>query len=150
GLIEARPFRAPHHTITTPALVGGGTPPRPGEISLAHNGVLFLDELPEFQRASIEALRQPLEERTLTVARANGSITLPASFLLVAAANPCPCGWLGSGARECICSSAAIERYRSRLSGPLLDRIDLQIQVEPVPLKELRRAAPAESSAVIR
>src|SRR5262249_51105211 len=121
GLIQDRPFRAPHHTISGAALLGGGTHPRPGEISLAHNGVLFLDELPEFTRATIEALRQPLEERSVTIGRIHGTIRLPAAFLLVAAANPCPCGWAGSGVRECTCGAASIDRYRARLSGPLLD-----------------------------
>ena len=150
GLIDTRPFRAPHHTISSAALIGGGSTPRPGEISLAHNGVLFLDELPEFARGSVEGLRQPLEERTVSIDRVHGALKLPASFLLVAAANPCPCGWLNSNARECICSPGAIERYQLRLSGPLLDRIDLQIYVQPVPLRELRRADPGESSAAIR
>jgi magnesium chelatase family protein len=150
GLIESRPFRAPHHTISAAALIGGGSSPRPGEISLAHNGVLFLDELPEFARASVEGLRQPLEDRTVSIDRIHGALKLPASFLLVAASNPCPCGWLNSGARECICSPSAIERYQLRLSGPLLDRIDLQIYVQPVPLRELRHAEPGESSAQIR
>ena len=150
GLIEDRPFRAPHHTISGAALLGGGTYPRPGEISLAHNGVLFLDELPEFTRSAIEALRQPLEERAVTIGRVHGTIHLPASFLLVAAANPCPCGWLGSGVRECTCGVGAIDRYRARLSGPLLDRIDLQVYVRQVPLAELRRVEPAESSAAMR
>lgn len=150
GLVEERPFRAPHHTISSAALLGGGTTPRPGEISLAHNGVLFLDELPEFSRASIEGLRQPLEERTVTIARVNGSLSLPASFLLVAAANPCPCGWYESGIRECTCGKAIMERYRQRLSGPLLDRIDLQVYVRPVPIEQLRDSSPGESSASIR
>jgi magnesium chelatase family protein len=150
GLIAERPFRAPHHTISAPALLGGGSPPRPGEISLAHHGVLFLDEVPEFSRAAIEGLRQPLEERSVAIARVSGSVKLPASFLLVAAANPCPCGWLDSASRECTCSSGAIERYRMRLSGPLLDRIDLQVYVQPVTLGELRTAEPGESSAAIR
>jgi magnesium chelatase family protein len=150
GLIEERPFRAPHHTISGAALLGGGTMPKPGEISLAHNGVLFLDELPEFTRSTIEALRQPLEERTMTISRINGTIRLPASFLLVAAANPCPCGWLYTTVRECTCSRAAIDRYRARLSGPLLDRIDLQVTVGPVSLEELRREAPGESSSAMR
>ncbi|HTR50210.1 MAG TPA: YifB family Mg chelatase-like AAA ATPase [Kofleriaceae bacterium] len=150
GLIEDRPFRAPHHTISGAALLGGGTHPRPGEISLAHNGVLFLDELPEFTRSAIEALRQPLEERSVTIGRVHGTIRLPASFLLVAAANPCPCGWLDSGVRECTCGSGAIDRYRARLSGPLLDRIDLQVYVRQVPLGELRCGEPAESSAAMR
>jgi magnesium chelatase family protein len=150
GLLDTRPFRAPHHTISSAALIGGGSTPRPGEISLAHNGVLFLDELPEFARGAIEALRQPLEERTVTIDRVHGALRLPASFLLVAAANPCPCGWLRSGHRECTCSPGAIERYQLRLSGPLLDRIDLQVYVQPVALHELRRAEPGESSAAIR
>lgn len=150
GLVDERPFRAPHHTISPAGLLGGGTPPRPGEISLAHNGVLFLDELPEFARSAIEGLRQPLEERTVTINRISGSITLPASFLLAASANPCPCGWAGSGVRECTCSSGAVERYRQRMSGPLLDRIDLQVYVQPVPLSELRSADAGESSATIR
>jgi magnesium chelatase family protein len=150
GLVSERPFRAPHHTVTTPALVGGGTPPRAGEVSLAHNGVLFLDELPEFGRGSIESLRQPLEDRVITIGRANGHIRLPASFLLAASANPCPCGWLGSEQRGCTCGSGAIERYRSRLSGPLLDRIDLQVFVPHVSLRELRQGDSGESSARIR
>lgn len=150
ALIEERPFRAPHHTISSAALLGGGTSPRPGEISLAHNGVLFLDEFPEFSRASIEGLRQPLEERAVTIARVNGTLTLPASFLLVAAANPCPCGWFESRVRECTCGKATMERYRQRLSGPLLDRIDLQVYVKPVPLEQLRESQAGESSAAIR
>jgi len=150
GLVDARPFRAPHHTISSAALIGGGSTPRPGEISLAHNGVLFLDELPEFTRASVEGLRQPLEERSVAIDRVHGALRLPSSFLLVAAANPCPCGWFGSGARECICGPGAIERYRLRLSGPLLDRIDLQVYVRPVPLRELRATEPGETSAAIR
>jgi magnesium chelatase family protein len=150
GLIEERPFRAPHHTISSAALLGGGSIPHPGEISLAHNGVLFLDELPEFSRASVEGLREPLEERTVTITRVSGSLRLPASFLMVAAANPCPCGWLDSGVRECLCSPHSIERYRMRLSGPLLDRIDLQVFVRPIPLDELRSSAAGESSAAVR
>ena len=150
GLIEERPFRAPHHTISTSALLGGGSMPRPGEISLAHNGILFLDELPEFARATIEGLRQPLEERSMTIGRVHGTICLPASFLLVAAANPCPCGWHGFKQRECTCSPSAVERYYSRLSGPLLDRIDLQVPVLPISLEELRDEHPGESSAAMR
>ena len=150
GLVEERPFRAPHHTISSAALLGGGSPPRPGEISLAHNGVLFLDELPEFGRAAVEGLREPLEERAVTISRIAGSLTLPASFLLIAAANPCPCGWHDSKVRECTCTAAAISRYQMRLSGPLLDRIDLQTFVPPVSLDELRDATPGESSAAIR
>jgi magnesium chelatase family protein len=150
GLITERPFRAPHHTISGAALLGGGSVPRPGEISLAHNGVLFLDEMPEFARQTIEALRQPLEERTVTISRVNGTIKLPSSFLLVAASNPCPCGWLQSRVRECTCSRFAVERYRARMSGPLLDRIDLQVYVGPVGLDTLRRPQPSESSDAIR
>ena len=150
GLVDQRPFRAPHHTISGAALLGGGSQPRAGEISLAHNGVLFLDELPEFSRAAIEGLRQPLEERAVTINRIHGALRLPASFLLVAAANPCPCGWLGSGARECTCGPGAVDRYRARLSGPLLDRIDLHVYVEPVTLAELRSPEPTEPSATMR
>lgn len=150
GLIDDRPFRAPHHTISPAALLGGGGSPRAGEISLAHNGVLFLDELPEFPRAAIEGLRQPLEERSVTIARVSGWMRLPSSFLLVAAANPCPCGWRDSGVRECLCGDAAIERYRQRMSGPLLDRIDLQVFVAPVKLADLRDHRPGEPSAAIR
>jgi magnesium chelatase family protein len=150
GICEERPFRAPHHTISSAALLGGGTIPRPGEISLAHNGVLFLDELPEFSRGSVEGLRQPLEERAVVISRINGTLRLPASFLLVAAANPCPCGWLDSGVRECACTPSALERYRQRMSGPLLDRIDLHVFVQPVALKQLRASSAGESSAAIR
>lgn len=150
GMMFTRPFRSPHHTISSAALLGGGSVPRPGEISLAHNGVLFLDELAEFQRSTIEALRQPLEERHITVARVGGSVRLPSSFLLVAAANPCPCGWFDSGVRECICSPMALERYRARLSGPLLDRMDLHVFVRPISLAQMRAAAPSESSCVVR
>jgi len=150
GLVTERPFRAPHHTVSAAALVGGGTTPRPGEISLAHNGVLFLDELPEFGRAAIEAMRQPLEDRQVLICRVGGTLRLPASFLLVAASNPCPCGWLGSRLRECTCAPRAIERYRARMSGPLLDRIDLQVTVRAVELVDLRGSAPAEASVPIR
>lgn len=150
GLIEQRPCRKPHHTISTAGLLGGGTCPRPGEVSLAHNGVLFLDELPEFSRHAIESLRQPLEDRCVSIGRANGTVTLPCSFLLAASANPCPCGWLDSGLRECTCSNALVERYRGRMSGPLLDRIDLQIFVRPTPFTELRGAGSAEPSSRIR
>jgi magnesium chelatase family protein len=150
GLIEDRPFRSPHHTISTAGLLGGGTMPRPGEISMAHNGVLFLDELPEFARGAIESLRQPLEDRVVTIGRVAGTVKLPASFLLAASANPCPCGWLDSGVRQCTCSGVAIERYRSRMSGPLLDRIDLRIFVRAVALTDLRAAGSSESSAQVR
>jgi magnesium chelatase family protein len=150
GLVHRRPFRAPHHSVSRSALIGGGTVPRPGEISLAHNGILFLDELPEFQRGVLESMRQPLEDRSVTIGRVSGTVTLPASFLLVASANPCPCGWSGSQERMCTCSPGAIERYRNKLSGPLLDRIDLQIFVRNVSLTDLRRSAPGESSAEVR
>ena len=150
GLVDERPFRAPHHTISTSALLGGGSVPKPGEISLAHNGVLFLDEMPEFQRGALEALRQPLEDRFVTISRVHGTIKLPASFLLAASANPCPCGWLGSGMKGCKCSGGDVERYRQRLSGPLLDRIDLQVFVKPLTVDELRTEAPGESSSSIR
>ncbi len=150
GLLRERPFRAPHHTISMAALIGGGSTPRAGEVSLAHNGVLFLDELPEFSRIALETLRQPLEDRRVTIGRVAGSVTLPASFLLAASANPCPCGWSGSPERVCQCSQSAIDRYKSKLSGPLLDRIDLQVPVKNVPLSELRRSDPGESSRAIR
>ncbi len=150
GLIRERPFRAPHHSISVPALVGGGSPPGAGEISLAHNGVLFLDELPEFNRAALESLRQPLEDRRVVIGRVAGRIELPASVVLAASANPCPCGWLGAAERQCTCTLHQIDRYRSRLSGPLLDRMDLQIFVPNVRLAELRSERAGESSAAIR
>lgn len=150
GLVTERPFRAPHHSISAPALVGGGPGPRPGEISLAHNGVLFLDELPEFQRATLESLRQPLEDGRVVIGRARGTVTYPAAFTLAAAANPCPCGWLGSRQRSCTCTPRQLQRYRQRLSGPLLDRIDLQVRARSVTLEDLRRATAAASSAEIR
>jgi magnesium chelatase family protein len=145
-----RPFRAPHHTASTAGLLGGGSPPRPGEISLAHRGVLFLDELPEFDRRSLEALRQVLEHRQVVVSRARGTCVFPADFQLVAAANPCPCGWLRSGQRDCRCDDGVIARYRTRLSGPLLDRIDLHVNVPAVPWSELDAAEPGESSRSVR
>jgi magnesium chelatase family protein len=145
-----RPFRAPHHTASPAGLLGGGSPPRPGEISLAHRGVLFLDELPEFDRRSLEALRQVLEQRHVVVSRARGACVFPADFQLVAAANPCPCGWLRSGQRDCRCDEGAIARYRARLSGPLLDRIDLHVNVPAVPWSELDGARPGESSGSVR
>ncbi len=139
GLLRERPFRAPHHSASPAGILGGGSPPRPGEASLAHRGVLFLDELPEFDRRVLEALRQVLEEQRVRVARARGSAAFPAAFQLVAAANPCPCGWLGSGTRDCRCDDGAVARYRARLSGPLLDRLDLRVRVPPVPWHELDR-----------
>ena len=150
--LHVRPFRAPHHTVSYAGLIGGGNPPRPGEASLAHNGVLFLDELPEFHRGALEALRQPLEAGYVAVARVNGAAVFPARLQFVAAANPCPCGHLGDPRRSCRCSSAAVERYQSRLSGPLLDRIDLHVHVGPVRPADLAagRATDAETSATVR
>ncbi len=150
GLVGQRPFRAPHHTISDAGLVGGGHPPRPGEISLAHNGVLFLDELPEFRRHVLEVLRQPLEDGRVTVARAAVSVDFPARFMLVAAMNPCPCGHLGDPRRGCRCTPVQVQRYRARLSGPLLDRIDLHVEVAAVPPDELGQWAGGEESATIR
>jgi magnesium chelatase family protein len=148
-LIAERPFRAPHHTASDVAVVGGGSMPRPGEVSLAHNGVLFLDELPEFRRNVLEALRQPLEERAVTIARSRATLRLPARFQLVAAMNPCPCGKAGQREMGCGCTPAAVERYRRRVSGPLMDRIDLQVEVGPVGYAELT-GPPGESSASVR
>ncbi len=150
GLIRDRPFRSPHHTISTAALVGGSSPARPGEVSLAHNGVLFLDELPEFSRGSVESLRQPLEDRVVTIGRASGTVRFPASFLLAASANPCPCGWLGSDQKVCTCSAGTLERYRHKLSGPLLDRIDIQVFVAHLSVSAMRDATPGEPSDRIR
>jgi magnesium chelatase family protein len=150
ALVSERPFRAPHHTVTPAGMVGGGPAVRPGEITLAHHGVLFLDELLEFTRPVLEALRQPLEERTVSLVRARRTVTYPADFMLVAALNPCPCGHLGSTVRTCTCSLQGIARYRSRLSGPLLDRIDMHVDVPAVPYRELATAAPGEPSAPVR
>ena len=150
GLMCERPFRSPHHTISEAGLVGGGSPPRPGEISLAHGGVLFLDELLEFRRPALEALRQPLEDQRIVLARARATVTYPTRFMLVAALNPCPCGNLGSPTRSCICSSRAVASYRARLSGPLLDRIDLHVEVPPVQYEELADLRDGEPSLAIR
>jgi magnesium chelatase family protein len=150
GLLTARPFRAPHHTISNVALVGGGSSPRPGEISLAHNGVLFLDEMPEFHRRVLEVLRQPLEEGRVTIARAARTAVFPARFVMVAAMNPCPCGYLGDTLRTCRCTPTQIHMYRSRLSGPLRDRIDLVAEVTSVPIRVLADAPSGEASAVVR
>lgn len=150
SLISQRPFRAPHHTISSVALVGGGTFPQPGEISLAHNGVLFLDELPEFNRQVLEVMRQPLEDRKITVSRAKYTIEYPASVMLVASMNPCPCGYYNHPTRECICSPGAVQRYLNRISGPLLDRIDIQIEIVPVPFEKISSTTPAEPSRNIR
>jgi magnesium chelatase family protein len=149
GVVRSRPFRAPHHSASGVSLVGGGTIPRPGEISLAHRGVLFLDEFLEFPRHVLESLRQPLEDGTVTVSRAQGSITFPARFTLLGAMNPCPCGFLNESDHACLCSPIQIAKYRKRLSGPLLDRIDLFIEVPKVPTQELTDLAPSENSEVI-
>jgi len=150
GLLASRPFRAPHHTVSNVALVGGGAMPRPGEISLAHNGVLFLDEMPEFDRRVLEVLRQPLEEGRVTIARAARTAVFPTRFVLIAAMNPCPCGFLGDERRSCRCTPAHISRYRGRLSGPLRDRIDLIVEVPAVPISAIADAAPGEASSTVR
>lgn len=150
ALITCRPFRSPHHTISDAGLVGGGHIPRPGEVSLAHHGVLFLDELPEFKKHVLEVLRQPLEDMQVTISRAASALTYPASVMLVAAMNPCPCGYYGDRTHACRCTTALIQRYRSRISGPLLDRIDIHVEVPAVPHRDLLQKAPAESSAGIR
>src|SRR5450759_87384 len=145
-LILQRPFRAPHHTISDAGLVGGGRMPRPGEISLAHHGVLFLDELPEFKKNVLEALRQPLEEGTVTITRSSMTATYPAKFMLVAAMNPCPCGYYGDRRRPCRCSATQIRQYQSRISGPLLDRIDIHIEVPSMHYKEIAGTHSGEDS----
>lgn len=150
GLITKRPFQDPHHTISTVAMTGGGSYPQPGEISLAHNGVLFLDELPEFNRSVLEVLRQPLEDRKITISRVKCNIEYPASFMLVASMNPCPCGYYNHPTKACVCSPGQVQKYLNRISGPLLDRIDLQIEVIPVPFEKISDARPGESSEAIR
>lgn len=150
GLLNHRPFRAPHHNISPQGLAGGGVTPRPGEVSLAHNGVLFLDELPEFSRTSMECLRQPLEDNRVTISRVSASLSYPCSIMLVAAMNPCPCGYYGHPTRPCTCSPQAVQRYLSKVSGPLLDRIDLHIEVPPVEYAQLSSRQKGESSAAIR
>lgn len=149
-LMTRRPFRTPHHTVSPVALVGGGTNPMPGEISLAHNGVLFLDEFPEFSRSVLEVLRQPIEDRTITVSRAKYTVEYPASFMLVASMNPCPCGYYGHPTKRCTCPPGAVAKYMNRISGPLLDRIDIQCEIEPVAFDEMANKTPAESSREIR
>ena len=150
SLMTKRPFRSPHHTISDVALVGGGTFPQPGEISLAHNGVLFLDELPEFQRTVLEVMRQPLEDRVITISRAKFTVEYPASFMLVASMNPCPCGYYNHPEKDCTCTPMMRQKYMSRISGPLLDRIDIHIEVVPVPFDKLSGKEQLETSAQIR
>ena len=150
SLISQRPFRSPHHTITQTALVGGGTNPSPGEISLAHNGVLFADELPEFNKQTLEVLRQPLEDRKITIARAKYTTDYPCSFMFVASANPCPCGYYGDPTHDCICTPGQRARYMSKISGPLMDRIDIQCEITPVPFKDLSQVKEGEPSSAIR
>jgi magnesium chelatase family protein len=150
GLITQRPFRKPHHTISDVALVGGGGYPQPGEISLAHNGVLFLDELPEYKRTVLEVMRQPLEDRCVTISRAKFSVDYPAGFMLVAAMNPCPCGYYNHPDKQCVCGPGIVQRYLNKISGPLLDRIDLHVEVTPVSFDELTTDVPIEGSKEIR
>lgn len=150
SLIATRPFRSPHHTISQVAMVGGGSNPQPGEISLAHNGLLFLDELPEFNRSVLEVLRQPLEDRHISISRAKYSLDYPASFMLVASMNPCPCGYYNHPTKACVCNPGQVHRYLNRISGPLLDRFDLQIEIVPVPFEKMAEQKQAESSATIR
>ncbi|MBL0128964.1 MAG: YifB family Mg chelatase-like AAA ATPase [Flavobacteriales bacterium] len=150
SLLSVRPYRSPHHTISDVALVGGGSYPQPGEISLAHNGVLFLDELPEFKRQVLEVLRQPLEDRVITISRAKFSVEYPASFMLVAAMNPCPCGYYNHPDKKCVCAPGVVQKYLNKVSGPLLDRIDIHIEVTPVPFSELSSERPSERSVDMR
>lgn len=150
SLIATRPFRSPHHTISQVAMVGGGASPQPGEISLAHNGILFLDELPEFNRNVLEVLRQPLEDRHITISRAKYTLDYPANFQLVASMNPCPCGYYNHPTRNCVCSPGQVQRYLNKISGPLLDRIDIQVEIVPVPFEKMADRTPGESSSTIR
>ena len=150
SLISQRPFRAPHHTVSQVALVGGGTNPQPGEISLAHNGVLFADELPEFSKSTLEVLRQPLEDRRITISRAKYTIDYPCSIMFVASMNPCPCGYFGDPTHHCVCTVSQISKYMNKISGPLLDRIDIQCEIQPVPFEDISKLQPGEPSAVIR
>lgn len=150
ALVSVRPFRSPHHTISDAGLVGGGTYPQPGEISLAHHGVLFLDELPEFKRSVLEVMRQPMEDRIVTISRARISVDFPASFMLVAAMNPCPCGYYNHPEQDCVCSPGIVQKYLNKISGPLMDRIDLHVEVVPVPFKDLADRRNGEKSEEIR
>ena len=150
SLLTQRPFRSPHHTISNVAMVGGGSFPQPGEISLAHNGVLFLDELPEFNRSVLEVLRQPLEDRNISISRARFAVNYPASFMLVASMNPCPCGYYNHPERACLCIAGSVQKYLNRISGPLLDRIDIQIEIVPVPFEKISDQQPAEPSNMVR
>lgn len=150
SLISVRPFRSPHHTISDVALVGGGTYPQPGEISLAHNGVLFLDELPEFKRTVLEVMRQPIENRSITISRAKFTVDYPASFMLIASMNPCPCGYYNHPEKACVCGPGVVQKYLNKISGPLLDRIDLHVEVTPVPFRELSKIRKAEKSSEVR
>jgi magnesium chelatase family protein len=150
SFVPTRPFRSPHHTISDIGLLGGGAIPNPGEVSLAHNGVLFLDELPEFHRSTLEVMRQPLEDGRVTVSRAAGTVTFPSEFMLVAAMNPCPCGYFGDLKRECRCGPNQVQRYRQRISGPLLDRIDLHIEVPSIEYRDMASERPEEASSAIR
>jgi len=150
SLVYDRPYRSPHHTISDVALVGGGSNPAPGEISLAHNGVLFLDELPEFKRTVLEVMRQPMEERKVTISRARFSVDYPANFMLVASMNPCPCGYYNHPEKDCVCAPGVVQKYLNKISGPLLDRIDLHVEVTPVALSELSSKTEYEKSDIIR
>jgi magnesium chelatase family protein len=150
SLISTRPYRAPHHTISDVALVGGGGVPQPGEISLAHNGVLFLDELPEFKRTALEVMRQPLEDRKVIISRAKLSVEFPTNFMLIASMNPCPCGYYNHPDKECICGAGVVQKYLNKISGPLLDRIDLHVEVTPVSFDQMTANRKAETSAQIR
>jgi len=150
SLISVRPFRAPHHTISDVALVGGGANPQPGEISLAHNGVLFLDELPEFKRSVLEVLRQPLEDRMVIISRSKYSVEYPASLMLIGSMNPCPCGYYNHPVKDCVCAPGVVQKYLNKISGPLLDRIDIHVEVTPVPFKELSNIRESEKSEIIR
>lgn len=150
SLMSQRPFRSPHHTISNVAMVGGGAYPQPGEISLAHNGILFLDELPEFNRSVLEVMRQPLEDRNITISRARFAVDYPASFMLIASMNPCPCGFYNHPDRPCVCSPGSVQKYMNRISGPLLDRIDIQIEIVPVPFEKISEQRPSEQSCFVR